>query len=128
MFMSKTKRMTVQAHRIIWMLANGEPIPDEMQINHKDGDGNNNLPSNLEIATPSENVMHAIRVLGRNTKARGGEENASAKLTEEQVVSIRIMASQRLFPQRRIAEMFGIKQQTVSNIYNNRTWRVSTGP
>jgi len=37
-------------------------------VNHKDGDRNNNHFSNLEWATYTENNIHSIDVLGRNTK------------------------------------------------------------
>lgn len=36
-------------------------IPDGYEVNHIDGDKTNNTVSNLEITTPSENVMHSFR-------------------------------------------------------------------
>jgi hypothetical protein len=50
----------VSAHRLVWTVKNG-PIPDRMDINHIDGNKKNNLPSNLEVVTRSENLKHASR-------------------------------------------------------------------
>ena len=53
---SKKKRVLV--HRLVWETFNGK-IPVGMQINHIDGDKQNNSLSNLELVTPSENMKHA---------------------------------------------------------------------
>ena len=46
------------AHRVVWESIHG-PIPEGLQINHKDLDKQNNRPSNLELVTGTENVQHA---------------------------------------------------------------------
>src|SRR3990167_10124201 len=115
MFVSKGARHTVNAHRIVWMLANGQPIPDGLEVNHRNGDGLDNRPENLEIVTGSQNVTHAIRVLGARRKSQPGSRNSMAKITEEQAAQIKHLASLRSMPQWKIAEMFGISQQTVAN-------------
>ena len=46
------------AHRMIWESVHG-PIPDGMQINHKNGIKHDNRICNLEVVTPSENTKHA---------------------------------------------------------------------
>jgi hypothetical protein len=48
----------VKVHRLIWELANG-PIPEGMQINHKDFNKANNKLENLELVTNLENSRHA---------------------------------------------------------------------
>ena len=55
---------SVQAHRVVWTYLRG-PIPDRLQINHKDKDKTNNDISNLEIVTNQENMDHAWS-LGKN--------------------------------------------------------------
>lgn len=57
------KRTTACAHRLVWRHFNG-PIPSGLTVNHKDGRKKINRPSNLELATHSEQMTHAIEVLG----------------------------------------------------------------
>jgi hypothetical protein len=40
------------------------PCPKGKQCNHKDGVKLNDVPENLEWATPSENITHSVFVLG----------------------------------------------------------------
>lgn len=61
--MFDSKRAHALAHRLVWRHHNG-PIPKGMTINHKDGVKTNNRPGNLELATDSEQALHAIAVLG----------------------------------------------------------------
>jgi hypothetical protein len=49
---------SVQAHRVVWTKNHGQ-IPDEMQVNHKDLDKKNNIPSNLELLSQSGNIIHS---------------------------------------------------------------------
>lgn len=54
------KLKCIAAHRVVWILNNGE-IPPGLEINHKDGVKANNSISNLELVTSSENSLHAVR-------------------------------------------------------------------
>lgn len=51
-------QVQAMAHRVVWESIHG-PIPEGLQINHKDLDKQNNRPSNLELVTGTENVQHA---------------------------------------------------------------------
>lgn len=57
-----------QAHRLIWTLLHG---PTEKQIDHKDGDRQNNRPSNLREATPSNNSGNQRRRRDNRTGYKG---------------------------------------------------------
>ena len=48
----------VMAHRLVYEVFEG-PIPYGMQINHKDLNKTNNIPSNLEIVTGAKNIQHS---------------------------------------------------------------------
>jgi hypothetical protein len=54
------RQVARQIHRLLWETF-VEPIPEGMVINHKDGDKYNNDLSNLEVVTPSDNALHAVR-------------------------------------------------------------------
>jgi hypothetical protein len=61
-----------RAHRLVWESVNG-PIPDGMQINHRNGIKTDNRLENLELATASENTQHAYDtgLIGRRRRKRG---------------------------------------------------------
>ena len=108
------------AHRLVWRHFNG-PIPEGLTINHKDGRKQNNRPVNLELATPSEQQIHALRVLKVGRVDQRGERNAMAKLTASQASEIRSRraAGERL---KSIAADFRISDRTVSKIARGSRW------
>lgn len=122
MFSYNQERMTVFAHRIVWMYHNKADIPNGMEINHKDGVRHNSHPDNLELVTRSENALHGIHVLGRNPKAQQGEQNASAKLTVQDVLTIRRLCVEKAMPQSQIAKLYGVTQATISAIHMRKSW------
>jgi hypothetical protein len=59
----KTKvRYWRRGHRLIAETYIGK-IPKKMEINHLDGDKHNNHPSNLEIVSRHQNLIHYHRIL-----------------------------------------------------------------
>lgn len=77
-----------RAHRVIWEALNG-PIPDGLTINHEDGDKTNNHPSNLSLATQSEQVLHAYRTGLRSGNGKRSKRPVTSRLTVDQVRAIR---------------------------------------
>ncbi len=49
------------------------PCPDGAEVNHKDGDKNNNSVGNLEYVTSTENNHHALRTGLRRMKVQDSE-------------------------------------------------------
>ena len=47
-------------HRLVWEVFNG-PIPEGLQINHKDENKSNNSLENLEVVTPKQNTNYGTR-------------------------------------------------------------------
>lgn len=90
------------------------------QVNHKDGNKKNNLATNLEWTTGSNNVRHAYRVLGRPPATRG-EEVYCSKLTEGQVRKIRkkLELGQE---KKHIAQEFGVHYMAIYRIAKRQTW------
>jgi len=112
------KRISCLAHRIIWSYFNGE-IPDDKQINHKNGIKTDNRIENLEVVTQSENKKHSFRM---GTEDNKGEKNPHSKLTKSDVKQIRLRYSQGEL-QKVLAKDYGIYQTHVSRIVNGMSWR-----
>tara|TARA_R110000751_G_C13691239_1_gene472360 strand:- start:309 stop:848 length:540 start_codon:yes stop_codon:yes gene_type:complete len=106
----------VLAHRAMFEMFVG-PIPDGMFVLHKCDNPPCVNPEHLFLGTQKENMADKI-AKGRGNHAKG-EANSSAKLTEAQVLEIRSATEIH----REIGVLFGVAQQTVSNIKNRRTWQ-----
>lgn len=75
-------RKTRLVHRLVGMafIKNNENLP---QINHKNGVRNDNIVRNLEWCTPSYNMKHSFRCLGRKNvkfwKGKTGINHCSSR-------------------------------------------------
>ena len=112
--MTNLKRIHALAHRLVWFHIHG-PIPKGLTVNHKNGKKKDNHPANLELATYSEQAIHALRVLRVGRTDQWGERNSMSKLTTGQVEKIREQraAGDKLVD---IAKDFGVTFQTISRI------------
>jgi NUMOD4 motif./HNH endonuclease. len=119
------RRQIIPVHKLVALAFIG-PRPAGKEINHLDGNKTNNALPNLEFVTPSENMRHSYRVLGRRVGARYGSEHVSSKLKEEQVLEIvrRYKGGER---QHAIAACFGVHQVLVSQIVSGKAWSWLTG-
>lgn len=91
------------------------------QGNHKDGDRANNGLRNLEWVTPSENVRHAIDILGRKWWIARGEKSGRAKLTEGSIQEIRALLAAGE-QKAGIARGYGVKPEAIRAIETGETW------
>ena len=106
-------RVAAAAHRLVWLHVHG-PIPDGLTVNHKNGIKSDNRPENLELATYSEQRIHAIRVLGAKHHDVRGSLHPKTTLVEAQVVEMRYFGG---LTELEIAEALGISERTV-----RRSW------
>jgi hypothetical protein len=119
-------QQTFCAHRLVWEAFNG-PIPEGMQINHKNGGKRDNRLTNLELCTPQENTAHAYSVLGRVRTPpphKVGEANGRAKLKESDLPEIRRLRALG-WSQQKIADQFGVNQTIISGILRGAYWRAT---
>lgn len=115
-------RKDVLAHRAVWQAFNG-PIPDGLQINHKNGVRHDNRLSNLEVVTIRENAIHKYKVNGYRSRGRSpeGVRNHAAKLSDDDIRAIRKLAADGVI-QKEIGRRFGISQVMAGKIANRKNW------
>lgn len=94
--------------------------PDGKQVNHINGDKTDNSIVNLEYCTSSENHFHSYRVLGK--QAAWGDKQGNAKLTKEQVLTIRSEHANKITG-RKLAKMFNVDEATISAIVLRKIWK-----
>lgn len=111
----------VMSHRVVYMEATKSPLPNHWQVNHRDGDKQNNRPENLEAGPAAANVAHSKYVLG-NTHGAKGSRHGAAKLTEDTVREIRRLATSRELTQTEIGKRFGVCNAVVSAVVNRKSW------
>lgn len=117
------------AHRLALELETGQPIGDGLHVLHSCDNPACVRPSHLSIGSHADNMADAKQKgrfasgdrnwLHNNPDLYRGEGNPGAKLTEEQVASIRAARSVR---QKDIAAQYGISQSAVSLIRSGKRW------
>lgn len=89
-------------------------------VNHKDCVRDNNVVSNLEWMSQSQNTRYAFL---KGNKSQKGEKNNRAKLTMEKVKEIRKFKEENdHLSQQQIADHFNLKRENVKDIINYKTW------
>jgi hypothetical protein len=92
------------------------PNPDNFaEVNHKDGNKQNNHPDNLEWANRSAQERHAFR---SGLKANRGTANANAKLNPLVVQGIRESKK----TDQELARLCNVSVSTIRNARLGRTW------
>lgn len=105
-------------HRLVCEAFHGPPPPDA-DAAHLDGNRTNNVPANLAWVSRKENMAHKVEHGTHQT----GEAHGGAKLTAEQVASIRERAASGE-SRRSIARGIGISSTQVDRIVNGEHWRL----
>lgn len=113
------KRKALYVHRVVAeaFLSNPENLPE---VNHDDGDKDNNRVVNLEWITHAGNQKHAAK----NGLMASGERNGMSKLTARHVNMIRKRLSAGE-SQSSIGRRYGVSQSTVSGIKSGLKWSKS---
>lgn len=107
-------------HRLVLIAFKGPAPDDSMQVNHKDGDKSNNRLRNLEWSTRTENIQHAMDVLGHHR----GERNHRCKLTDQQVTEI-VSSS---LTNAELSRMYGVSHVHIGDLKRGRYRQTQTKP
>jgi hypothetical protein len=112
--------ITESVHRLVAQYFVPNPFNKE-QVNHKDGNKDNNHYSNLEWVTNAENMLHKHTVLKKFT-THFGKKCTFNKLTEEQVIAIaeRVKKGEKIV---NIAKDYEVGASTISELKAGRSWR-----
>ena len=118
-FYDKNKNITksLKIHRLV-ALAFCEGYEDGLEVNHKDGNKQNNNAENLEWVTRSQN----IRDIFKRGRKVNGELSNSSKLMNRDIGIIASLYDSGI-KQEIIAKAFGVSQGTISNIIRNKHYK-----
>lgn len=105
-------------HRLIVMSFLGE-IPHKHQVNHIDGDKENNKLKNLEIVTALQNHRHACE----NNLHANGERQGLSKLNKIEVLAIRKIHKRGGYTREEIGRMFNVHHSNITYIVQRKTWK-----
>ena len=112
---------THKVHRLVAtaFISNPDKLP---QVNHIDGNKQNNHVSNLEWCTQSDNMSHAYK---NGLKRNDGEFNSQSKLTQEDVNHIRAVYKPRdkEFSTVALGKKYGVHRKTITRIVTGQYWR-----
>lgn len=105
-------------HRLVCSAFHGSPL-DGQEVCHWDGDRGNNRAQNLRWGTCAENAEDRKR----HGTIQLGEENPTAKLTEERVREIRRLYRPRRVTLEMLSKRFGVSESTISAIIRRKRWK-----
>lgn len=109
----------VKVHRLVAEAFIPNP-ENKRTVNHKNGIKTDNSLPNLEWATHKENHKHAVEN-GLYPESKTGEDYHSSKLTNQDVIEIRIL-NENGFRHETIGRVFNIHINTVSLVVTRKIW------
>jgi hypothetical protein len=110
------------AHRLSWEMHHKKEIPNGLCVCHTCDNPSCVNPDHLWLGTKKQNNKDK-QSKGRSTKGRSyncGSDSGSAKLTDQDVLTIRSLAGK--VPQKELAQTFSVGQDQISRIINRKRW------
>ena len=118
---TETGRKYFMAHRLVLFTYNPTENMEKLEVNHKDGNKENNCLNNLEWCSGSENVKHSIDT-GLKIPAKG-EQIGNSVLNEDKVLEIIDLLLNSNLSLQKIGEKFGVSRHTIFDIKRKKSWK-----
>lgn len=115
------KKKHIRVHRQVWYAVNGA-IPTDKQVDHIDNDKSHNYINNLQLLSPKDNTNKPET----KEKARLAILGKGGILDKDKACDIYYLAHRTNLTQKKIGELFGVKQETVFNIKAQNSWKWAT--
>ena len=112
------KRRKAMVHRLVMKAFIGD---NDLCVNHINGIKYDNRLENLEYCTTSENVKHAYDTGLK--KQRIGEKHMQAKLSEMDIITIKLFYNNGLLGAVKLAEKFNVSRDHITRIARGATWK-----
>ena len=117
-------KLSIKVHRLV--AETFVPNPNNRpQVNHIDGNKQNNSADNLEWVNNSENIQHAFdnNLIDRNkiVKNMTGSKNHQAKLTERDVAEIKALCFNNT--NKEIAMLYPVHPSLIGQIRRGKIWK-----
>ena len=114
---SRNKKKVFKIHKAVAETFISNP-DNKREVNHKDGNKQNNDVSNLEWSTSKENMNHASK--NGLLHPRRGIDNPFSKLTYEDVIYIRenYISGDQIYGSRALGRKFNINHGSILDIIN----------
>jgi hypothetical protein len=113
-----------RAHRRAWELAHG-PIPVGLHVCHRCDNPPCCNPDHLFLGTDADNIADKCRKGRAKTRPLCGEANPDAKLTADQVRTIRATYADGAATQTELAVRYGVTQSTIWLIIHRKKWKAA---
>lgn len=111
---------TVSVHRIVAEAF--VPNPDNKpEVNHVNGTKTDNIATNLEWVSRSENAAHAYQSGLTHASPVYGSDNGNSRLNHKSAESIRKMSAEGKSSYE-IAKRFGVNPSTIQRVLRRETW------
>lgn len=110
---------TALAHRVAFMLSNGE-IPPGLCVLHKCDNRKCVNPTHLFLGTIQDNNRD-MHNKGRHAK---GEKNGRSKLTTDDVNRIRCLHNEKGYSCSRLSKLYDVSSSNISGITKEKYWKL----
>jgi hypothetical protein len=110
-------KKTIKIHRLVAIAFIPNP-ENKKEVNHRDGNKQNNNIENLEWCTGSENIKHAFKT---GLRRSDGNNHNNRKLSSIQVKEIR--EKRKIYSCIELGKMYNVSRVQILNIVTYKMWK-----